>query len=86
LEADLRLSYFSFRNTAFVCFYGWPSSGYGSTLSLLTFHAGFYGGYYGNYSLFASLIVCLFSCSTEHSKRGECCIYGLSPAVWLQLG
>jgi len=25
------------------------------------------------------LLLCLFSCSTEHSKRGECCIYGLSP-------
>jgi len=30
--------------------------------------------------------VCLFSCSTERSKRGEYCIYGLSPVVWLQLG
>ena len=26
-----------------------------------------------------SLLVCLFSCSTECSKRRECCIYGLSP-------
>jgi len=25
------------------------------------------------------LILCLFSCSTEHSKRGEYGIYGLSP-------
>jgi len=32
------------------------------------------------------LLLCLFSCSTERSKRGECCIYGLSPVVWLQLG
>jgi hypothetical protein len=30
--------------------------------------------------------VCLFSSSTERSMRGECCIYGLSPVIWLQLG
>jgi hypothetical protein len=28
--------------------------------------------------LLLCLVVC-FSCSTERSKRGECCIYGLSP-------
>jgi len=25
------------------------------------------------------LLLCLFSCSKQRSKRGECCIYGLSP-------
>jgi hypothetical protein len=25
------------------------------------------------------VLLCLFSCSTEHSKRGKCCIDGLSP-------
>jgi len=31
--------------------------------------------------LFVCLFICLFvfSCSTERSKRGECCIYALSP-------
>ena len=30
-------------------------------------------------TLFVCFISYLFSCSTERSKRGECCIYGLSP-------
>jgi len=29
--------------------------------------------------LFVCLLVCLFAWSTERRKRGECCIYGLSP-------
>ena len=44
----------------FLCLYGWPSSGYGSTLSLLTFHTRFEDGYYGNYNMFVCLFVCLF--------------------------
>jgi len=67
---------FSFWVYRFLCLCGWPSSGYGSTLSLLTWHAGFQGGYYGHHMFLYLFIVCL-SCSTERSKRGECCIYGL---------
>jgi len=65
--------------------YGWPSSGYGSTLSLLTL-AGFQGGYYGNHKLrimFACLIVCFVSCSKERSKMGECCIDRSQPEMSL---
>jgi len=61
LRFDLR---FSFGNTDFLCLYGWPSSGYGSTLSLLT-----------QGSKEATIgITSMFSCSTERSKRGECCM------------
>jgi hypothetical protein len=86
LEVNLVLSDFSFENPDFLCLYEWPSSGYGSTPSMHACHSGFQAGYYVNYILIASLFVYLFSCSTERSKRGVCCIYGLSPVMWLQLG
>jgi len=38
-----------------LCLYAWPSSHYGSTLSLLTCHAGFPGGYSGHHLLFVVL-------------------------------
>ena len=70
LRLDLRLSYFSFGNTVVL----FPCS-------LVT--QGFKEATMG---IAVCLLLCLFSCSTERSKRGECCIYGLSPVVWLQLG
>jgi hypothetical protein len=47
--------------------HGWPSSGYGSTLSMLTL-AGFQGCYYGNH------FVCLFVSSLFICFLGPQCI------------
>jgi len=70
-----------FLEYGFLCLYGWPSSGYGSTLSLLTRHAGFQGGYYGNHSLF----VC-FLAPRSTARGGSVAYMVYLPGVWLQLG
>ena len=73
----------------FLCWYGWPSSGYGSTVSLLTCNAGWYGGYYGNLRLSVCLLVCLvvgFLAPRSVTRGGSGDYMVFLSDVWLQLG
>jgi len=86
LRLDLRLFHFSFWARGFPCFSmdGHPQA----TVVLFpcSVSQGFKEATMGITSFVFFICSYLFSCSTERSKRGECCIYGLSPVVWLQLG
>jgi len=82
LSFDLRLFHFSFGKTDFFVYMdGHPQA----TVVLFPcslLKQGFKEATMGITSCASSSFVCLFvcfSCSTERSKRGECCIYGLSP-------
>jgi hypothetical protein len=86
LWLDLRLFHFPFWARGFPCFSidGHPQA------TVVHFPCSLSQGF-KEATMGITLFVCfipsyLFSCSSERSKQGECCIYGLSPVVWLQLG
>jgi len=73
LEVDLRLSFLL--TDFFVYMDGHPQA----TVVLFPCSLVMQGFKEATMGITVCLLLCLFSCSTERSKRGECCIYGLSP-------
>jgi hypothetical protein len=77
LRLDLRLCHFFFWARGFPCLSmdGHPQP----TVVLFPCSLATQGFQEATMGITVCLLLCLFSCSTERSKRGECCIYGLSP-------